>query len=139
RCVGPLTNRPPGRGTLMFITGHVRIAIVGAGFGGLGAAIRLKQRGMHEFVVLERREDVGGTWYDNTYPGCQCDIPSNLYSFSFAQNPDWSRTFPVQPEIWEYLRRCARDYGVMPHIRFRAEALNAEWDEDEQLWRIETP
>jgi len=128
-------SSPPGEDAL---PGHVHVAIVGTGFAGLGMAIRMKQEGMNDFVLLERAEEVGGTWRDNTYPGCQCDIPSNLYSFSFAQNPDWSRTFPVQPELWEYLRRCARDYDVMGHIRFRAEALNATWDADEQLWRIET-
>jgi cation diffusion facilitator CzcD-associated flavoprotein CzcO len=118
---------------------HVRVAIIGTGFAGLGMAIRMKQAGMHDFVVLERAEDVGGTWRDNTYPGCQCDIPSNLYSFSFAQNPEWSRTFPVQPEIWEYLRRCADDFEVTPHVRFRAEVQSAAWDDDEAVWRLETP
>ena len=72
---------------------QVRIAIIGSGFGGLGTAIRLKQRGMDDFVVLERAGDVGGTWRDNTYPGCACDVQSHLYSFSFAPNPDWSRSF----------------------------------------------
>src|SRR5438270_11245912 len=128
-------SAPPGNDAL---PRHVRVAIIGTGFSGLGMAIRMKQEGMNDFVVLERAEDVGGTWRDNTYPGCQCDIPSNLYSFSFAQNPDWSRTFPVQPEIWEYLRRRARDYDVLPHIRFRAEALKADWDESENLWHVET-
>jgi cation diffusion facilitator CzcD-associated flavoprotein CzcO len=117
---------------------HVRVAIVGAGFAGLGAAIRLKQDGMDDFVVLERGDDVGGTWRDNTYPGCQCDIPSNLYSFSFAPNPNWSRTFPTQPEIWDYLRDCARRFGLYPHIRFDHEVLSATWDADAVRWRIET-
>src|SRR5271167_4052831 len=80
--------------------GHYRIAIVGSGFSGLGTAIRLKQEGIEDFVVLERAEALGGTWRDNTYPGCACDVPSHLYSFSFAPNPDWSRTFSPQPEIW---------------------------------------
>ena len=87
---------------------HHRIAIVGSGFAGLGAAIKLKQAGIEDFVVLERTGDVGGTWNVNTYPGCQCDVPSHLYSFSFAPNPGWTRTYSLQPEIWEYLRRvCA--------------------------------
>src|SRR4051794_11708751 len=100
-------SSPPGGDAL---PSHVHVAIVGTGFAGLGMAIRMKQEGMNDFLVLERAGEVGGTWRDNTYPGCQCDIPSNLYSFSFAQNPDWSRTFPVQPELWDYLKRCARDH-----------------------------
>src|SRR6185436_16601244 len=78
---------------------HVRVGIVGAGFGGLGMAIRLKQSGIDDFVVWERDADVGGTWWANTYPGCQCDVPSHLYSFSFALNPSWGRTYATQPEI----------------------------------------
>ena len=100
------------------MSGHAHIAIVGAGFSGIGMAIRLKQAGIEDFVVLERAEELGGTWRDNTYPGCQCDIPSALYSFSFAPNPDWSRFYPLQEEIRDYLRRCADDFGVMPYIRF---------------------
>ena len=91
---------------------HVRVAILGAGFGGLGTAIRLKQRGEHDFLILERAADVGGTWWANTYPGCQCDIPSHLYSFSFAPNPDWTRTYPKQPELRDYLRATAENFGV---------------------------
>ena len=120
------------------MTQHHRIAIVGSGFSGLGMAIRLKQEGEHDFVVLERAADVGGTWRDNTYPGCRCDVPSHLYSFSFAPNPNWSSTFSGQREIWEYLRGCSDRYGVTPHIRFEHELLGADWDEDEQLWRLET-
>ena len=86
---------------------HVRVAILGTGFSGLGIAIRLKQRGYDDFVLIEQAADVGGTWRDNTYPGCACDVPSNLYSFSFALNPHWSRVFPPQREILNYLRRCA--------------------------------
>jgi cation diffusion facilitator CzcD-associated flavoprotein CzcO len=117
---------------------HHRIAIVGSGFAGLGAAIRLKQAGIENFVVLERTDDVGGTWNVNTYPGCQCDIPSHLYSFSFAPNPGWTRTYSLQPEIWEYLRRVCSEQGIDSHIRFRHEVLAARWDESEQVWRIET-
>src|SRR6266540_818633 len=95
-----------------------RIAIVGTGFSGLGMAIRLKQEGIEDFVVFERADDVGGTWRDNTYPGCQCDVPSHLYSFSFAPNPEWSRTFSFQPEIEAYLNKVTDDIGVRPHIRF---------------------
>jgi cation diffusion facilitator CzcD-associated flavoprotein CzcO len=102
-------------------------------------AIRLKQAGIHDFVLLERARDVGGTWRDNSYPGCQCDVPSHLYSFSFAPNPDWSRTYSRQPEIWEYLRRCAQEFGIVPHIRYDHEVQMAEWIEDERRWRIQTP
>src|SRR2546423_6227248 len=101
-------------------------------------AIRLKQAGIDDFAVLERAGDVGGTWRDNTYPGCQCDVQSHLYSFSFAPNPDWSRAFSEQPEIWEYLRRCAHGYGITGHIRFGHEVCSATWDEDAARWRIDT-
>jgi cation diffusion facilitator CzcD-associated flavoprotein CzcO len=117
---------------------HARIAIVGAGFSGLCMAIRLKREGIDDFVVLELADEVGGTWRDNTYPGCQCDIPSHLYSFSFAPNPNWSRLFPTQPEIWDYLRSCADRYGIRPHIRFGHEVQDARWDEAEGFWRIGT-
>jgi cation diffusion facilitator CzcD-associated flavoprotein CzcO len=117
---------------------HVQVAIVGSGFSGLGAAIRMKQEGMNDFVVLERDGDVGGTWRDNSYPGCACDVPSHLYSFSFAPNPSWSRAFSPQPEIFAYLRRCAKEYGILPHIRFNQAVTKATWDEDGQRWRLET-
>jgi hypothetical protein len=116
----------------------VRVVIVGSGFFGLGMAIRLKQAGIHDFVVLERAGDVGGTWRDNTYPGAACDVPSHLYSFSFAPNPGWSRSFSPQPEIWEYLQRCAREHGVLPHLRFGHELQDAHWDETGRRWRVQT-
>ena len=116
---------------------ETRIAIIGAGFAGLGMAIRLKQEGIDDFVVLEKADDVGGTWRENTYPGVQCDVPSHLYSFSFAPNPRWTRTFPLGDEIRAYLRDCATRFGVMPHIRFGQEVRDAEWDEDTQRWTIE--
>ena len=119
-------------------TADFPIVILGTGFAGLGLAVRLKRAGMHDFVLLERASDVGGTWRDNTYPGCQCDIPSHLYSFSFAPNPDWTRLFPIQPEIQAYLRRVADDFDVRRHIRFDHEVTGATWDEDAALWRIET-
>lgn len=115
-----------------------RIAIIGAGFAGLGTAIRLKQAGIEDFVILEKADEVGGTWQANTYPGCQCDVPSQLYSFSFARNPDWSRSFSLQPEIWEYLRRCTDLYGVREKLRLQTELLQASWSETEQLWRLTT-
>jgi cation diffusion facilitator CzcD-associated flavoprotein CzcO len=118
---------------------HTRIAVVGAGFAGLGAAIRLRQEGIDDFVVFEKNSDVGGTWWDNSYPGCQCDVPSHLYSFSFALNPEWSHTYSPQPEIWAYLRRTAEQFGVVPHIRFDTPVLDACWDEAAGRWRLETP
>ncbi len=117
---------------------QTRVAIVGAGFSGLGMAIRLKQAAIDDFVVLERGEDVGGTWRDNTYPGAACDVPSHLYSFSFAPNPHWSRTYSPQREIRDYLRRTADRCGVRPHIRFGHEVRDASWDEGAQQWRITT-
>jgi cation diffusion facilitator CzcD-associated flavoprotein CzcO len=119
-------------------TTHVRVGILGAGFGGLGTAIRLAQRGDDDFLVFERAADVGGTWWANTYPGCQCDIPSHLYSFSFAPNPNWSRTYPKQPELRDYLRATAEKFGVYDRIRFNTEVTDASWDEDASLWRITT-
>jgi cation diffusion facilitator CzcD-associated flavoprotein CzcO len=111
---------------------------VGTGFAGLGAAIRLKDEGISDFILFERARDVGGTWRDNSYPGCACDVESHLYSFSFAPNPDWSRLFSPQGEIFAYLRRCARDYGILPHVRFDHELLGASWDDHEKLWKIDT-
>ena len=120
------------------MTEHHRIAIVGTGFAGLGMAIRLRQEGEQDFVLLERAAGIGGTWRDNTYPGCRCDVPSHLYSFSFAPNPNWSSTFSPQSEILDYLKDCAERFGVMPHVRFDTELDSASWDDDDGLWRIET-
>ncbi|HSU15486.1 NAD(P)/FAD-dependent oxidoreductase [Longimicrobium sp.] len=117
---------------------RVRVAIVGSGFGGLGAAIRLKQEGITDFVLLEPARDVGGTWRDNTYPGCECDVQSHLYSFSFEPNPEWTRSFSPQPEIQAYLQRVAKEFGILPHVRFGHEVRGAAWDDAAQLWRIDT-
>jgi cation diffusion facilitator CzcD-associated flavoprotein CzcO len=117
---------------------RVEIAIVGAGFGGIGAAIELERAGLRDFAVLERAPEVGGTWFANSYPGCQCDVPSNLYSFSFARKPDWSRSYPEQGEILDYLRDCVRRFGVADRIHLRCEMQGSRWDEDHQRWRIET-
>ena len=100
---------------------HVRVAVIGSGFGGLGAAVRLRREGITDFVVLERADSVGGTWRDNSYPGCACDVPSHLYSFSFAPNPDWPRTFSGQPHIRAYLEHVADTFGLRPHIRLNHE------------------
>jgi cation diffusion facilitator CzcD-associated flavoprotein CzcO len=117
---------------------EVDVAIVGSGFSGLAMAVRLLQEGNRDFVVLERAGDVGGTWRDNSYPGCACDVPSHLYSFSFAPNPEWSSTFSPQAEIHAYLRRVAEQQGVLPHLRLHCEMREAAWDEGAQRWRIET-
>jgi cation diffusion facilitator CzcD-associated flavoprotein CzcO len=117
---------------------EVDVAILGAGFSGLGMAIRMKQAGYDDFIVLERDEEVGGTWWANTYPGCACDVPSHLYSFSFAPNPDWGRTYSQQPEIRDYLIHCSHDFGVRRHIRLRCNVSGASWDEDARRWEIET-
>jgi len=119
-------------------TTHVDVAIVGSGFSGLGMAIRLKEEGFEDFVILERADEVGGTWQANTYPGCGCDVPSHLYSFSFAPNPSWSRTYSRQPEIRAYLRDCSERYGLAPHLRLNTEVTSADWDEDAERWDVET-
>jgi cation diffusion facilitator CzcD-associated flavoprotein CzcO len=117
---------------------HLRVAIVGGGFGGLGAAIRLSQRGVRDFLVFERADDLGGTWRDNAYPGCACDVPSHLYSFSFAPNPRWTRSFSSQPEIWEYLRDCARRFGILPRLRLGHEVRQLAWDQARRRWQVRT-
>ena len=117
---------------------HRRVVVVGAGFAGIGLGIRMLREGIDDFVVLEKAADLGGTWEANTYPGIQCDIPSHLYSFSFMPNPGWTRTFSEGAEIWDYLRRCAREGGVTPHLRLGCELLGAEWDEEAKRWRLET-
>lgn len=117
---------------------HVRIAIAGTGFAGLGAAIRLKQRGIDDFVLFERAGEIGGVWRDNSYPGCACDVQSHLYSFSFAPNPDWTRAYAPQEEIRRYLVDCAARYGILPHVRFHHEVLQARWDDEAQRWQIDT-
>jgi cation diffusion facilitator CzcD-associated flavoprotein CzcO len=114
------------------------IAIIGAGFAGLGAAIRLQQAGFTDFLILEAGSDVGGTWRDNSYPGCACDVPSHLYSFSFALNPEWSDTFSGQQEIWDYLRACVVKFGIGDRIRLSHEVTEAAWDPAARRWRIST-
>ncbi|MDX2296579.1 MULTISPECIES: flavin-containing monooxygenase [Streptomyces] len=117
---------------------HVRVAVIGSGFGGLGAAVRLRREGITDFVVLERADSVGGTWRDNSYPGCACDVPSHLYSFSFAPNPDWPRTFSGQRHIRAYLEHVADTFGLRPHLRLNHEVERMEWDADTLRWRITT-
>jgi cation diffusion facilitator CzcD-associated flavoprotein CzcO len=117
---------------------RVRIAIVGSGFAGLGMAIHLERAGSDDYVILERATDLGGTWRDNSYPGCACDVESHLYSFSFALNPDWTRRFAPQAEIQAYLKRCAQRFGINPHNRFGHEVLGATWDDGAREWSIDT-
>jgi cation diffusion facilitator CzcD-associated flavoprotein CzcO len=114
------------------------IIIIGGGFSGLGMAIRLKQSGIDDFIVLERADNVGGAWHYNTYPGCRCDVPSHLYSFSFAPNPDWSCTYSPQPEIRDYLRRCVDDFDIRSHILTNVEVQGASWEEDDGRWLLDT-
>jgi cation diffusion facilitator CzcD-associated flavoprotein CzcO len=115
-----------------------KVVVIGAGFGGLAAAIRLKQKGEHDFVMLERADDVGGVWRDNRYPGCACDVQSHLYSYSFAPNASWSCQFSPQPEIREYLRRCAEDFQVLEHIRFNTTVRSLHWNEEQGEWVVGT-
>jgi cation diffusion facilitator CzcD-associated flavoprotein CzcO len=123
---------------MSLLPSHVRIAIIGGGFSGIGAAIRLKQSGVEDFVILERAGDLGGVWRDNSYPGCACDVESHLYEFSFAPNPDWSHRYSPAAEIWEYLRRCADQFGVTPHIRYHETVSDVTWDEAGARWRVTT-
>lgn len=116
----------------------VDVAIIGTGFAGLGMAMQLKDAGMNDFVLLEKASEVGGTWRDNHYPGCACDVPSHLYSFSFAQNPEWSRLFSPQPEILKYLKRVTDERGIREHIRFNNTLSEARWDEAAGAWMIRT-
>jgi len=121
---GPVGQRTP------------RIAIIGAGPGGLCMAVRLAQQGFEDFVLLEKGSGVGGTWYHNRYPGCACDIPSHLYSFSFEIKRDWSRPYAPQPEILEYMEHVAQKYGVLPHCRFDCEVRSAIWSDERASWSL---
>jgi cation diffusion facilitator CzcD-associated flavoprotein CzcO len=124
-------NEPDG-------TRHYRVAIIGAGFSGIGMAIALKRSGEHDFVVLEKEARVGGTWQQNQYPGCACDVPSHLYSFSFAPKANWSRIFAPQAEIREYIEQCARNFDVLEHVHFGVAVRSVHWDAAANSWRIQT-
>lgn len=110
--------------------------IIGSGFGGIGMGAALKRRGMNDFLILEKADEVGGCWRQNTYPGAACDVPSHLYSFSYEPNPDWSHAFARQPEIHAYLKNCARRFGLLPHLRFGAEVSEAVFDEANAVWAV---
>ncbi|MEU7782982.1 MULTISPECIES: NAD(P)/FAD-dependent oxidoreductase [unclassified Amycolatopsis] len=114
------------------------VVIVGTGFSGLGMAIQLRKEGRDDFVILEKAQDVGGTWRDNSYPGCACDIPSHMYSFSFEQNPGWSRAYSPQPEIWRYMREVADKYDLRRFVRFGQEMTGARWDAEGNRWHVAT-
>jgi cation diffusion facilitator CzcD-associated flavoprotein CzcO len=120
------------------VSSQHKIVIIGAGFGGIGMGIALKKAGFDDFVILEKGPDLGGTWRDNRYPGCACDVPSPLYSFSFELNPSWTRMFAPQPEIWDYLRGCATKYGVAEHIRYDVKVEGLEWDDAARMWAVRT-
>jgi cation diffusion facilitator CzcD-associated flavoprotein CzcO len=117
---------------------HHDVVVIGAGFAGVGAAIKLREAGFDDFVVLEKSDNVGGTWRDNTYPGCACDVPSSLYSFSFAPNPDWSRVYAEQPEIQDYLERVSAEQGVTRRVQFDTEVIESRWVEADGLWHVDT-
>jgi cation diffusion facilitator CzcD-associated flavoprotein CzcO len=115
-----------------------RIAILGAGVAGLCMAIRLKLAGIESFTIFEKSDGVGGTWRDNTYPGASCDVPSHLYSYSFAPKSDWTRVFAEQPEILAYLEACADSFALRPHLRARTAVTEARWDDDAAEWQLTT-
>jgi cation diffusion facilitator CzcD-associated flavoprotein CzcO len=115
-----------------------KIAIIGAGFGGLCMAIQLEKAGIRSYTIFEKGDNVGGTWRDNTYPGAGCDIPSHLYSFSFERYSSWTRRYPGQREILGYLERCADSYGLRPRIRLNTAVVAATFEESPGKWRIST-
>lgn len=115
------------------------ILIIGSGFAGLGMGAQLRRHGREDFLILDRAQQVGGTWRDNTYPGAACDVPSHLYSFSFAPNPQWSGFYTPGPEIQDYLVRFSEDEGLTPHLRLGADMLDAHWDPETERWTVRTP
>lgn len=115
-----------------------KFIIIGSGFAGLIAAVRLQQIGENDIIILERAGDIGGVWRDNRYPGCACDVESHLYSLSFAQNPDWSHSFAGQPEIHSYLQDCFEQFDLLDSIRFHHEVQKMVWQEEEGIWHIQT-
>ena len=116
----------------------MRVAIIGSGFSGLGAAIKLRQAGITDLVIFERANALGGVWRENSYPGCACDVESHLFEFSFAPNPDWSRRYSPSAEIWAYLERCADQFQVRQYLRLNEAVTHASWDDASSLWRITT-
>src|SRR5699024_3460939 len=117
---------------------HYSIVIVGAGFGGIGLAIKLKEAGITDFLIVERINDIGGTWARNTYPGAACDVPSTLYSYSFEPNPYWNKKFSTQPEIHSYIKQTAKKHTIPQHIQFNTEVLSAAFNEKNNYWELAT-
>ena len=117
---------------------HLSSLIIGSGFSGICMAIKLKKQGIHDFVILEKAMDIGGTWRENTYPGAECDVPSALYSFSFEPSPDWEYKWSHQPQILNYIRLCADKYELHPHFKFGEEMITAHWKEAGSYWEIKT-
>src|SRR5260370_2041297 len=113
---------------------NIDVLIVGAGFSGLCMGIKLLEAGMKSFLIIEKSANIGGTWWDNRYPGCACDIPSHLYSFSFAPSTEWTRMYPGQQEIHDYLKRCVEHYGLAPYLHLNTRFREAIWDESEGIW-----
>ena len=112
--------------------------IIGTGFSGICMGIQLKQKGIHNFIILEKADEVGGTWRENTYPGAECDVPSALYSFSFEPYPDWEYKWSHQPQILTYLKMCVEKYELNSHIHFQKELTSAHWQEQNSFWEIKT-
>ena len=119
-------------------TSNHRVIVIGAGPGGLCTAIKLREAGIEDFVILEKAAGIGGTWWHNRYPGAECDVKSHLYSFSFELKRDWSRPFAGQAEILDYLHHCADKYGVEPFCRFGHAVTSADWNDDTALWTVTT-
>lgn len=118
--------------------GVKNVLIIGSGFAGICTAIRLKMLNFDDFIVLERASQLGGTWRDNKYPGCACDIESHLYCFSFEPHPNWSRQFSPQSEILAYIHHCAEKYNISKHIRFNSNVIESYFDSDKSMWRVKT-
>jgi cation diffusion facilitator CzcD-associated flavoprotein CzcO len=117
---------------------RTRVVIIGAGFGGIGLGIKLKESGLNDFVILEKSDQVGGVWRQNCYPGAECDVPSHLYSFSFEPHADWPHAYAIQADILDYLIHCTRKRGIEPHIRYGAEVADARWDDTSRHWILRT-
>jgi cation diffusion facilitator CzcD-associated flavoprotein CzcO len=120
------------------LDGHYDAVVIGAGMSGLAAFRLLREEGYERVLVVEKGDEVGGTWRENTYPGCRCDVPSALYSYSDAPNPEWSRLYADQPEIQQYLIDVADDWGVREHIAFGVTARGADWDAERRHWSVNT-
>lgn len=114
------------------------VIIIGAGFSGLAAGIRLQQQNINNFIVIEKSSEVGGVWRENTYPGCECDVPSSIYSYSFAPNPNWSHIFAKQKEIQQYIKDVSKRFNMDQHLLFNTELYTAHWSTEDHVWSVET-